>query len=311
MEELRQHPNYVAPHEADLLFVDYDSIGQNLWPNYYKVAGCDWCSPESPDAYYHTITTFMKSRSESLPKHKVAKPIFFAFLSNVNHRACKENVQFQQQISGTALENIVFYVHFSLPVSEWNPRRDVSLLTPLKPDLTDLVTPVEKRQLCDRRPHLASFVGTRDHNLGVRNQIFDLMNIPRFNIHDAGQSRLNSTEYCSFLESSDFGLSPVGDEHYSFRLTEILGMASVPVIIDDGFTPPYGMADVNTWAVTVKESDIRKLPQILSAVSDEEFCAKRFGGVVIWDYAQSMTGTAQGMLVALTGVMAHAGVTDC
>lgn len=74
--------------------------------------------------------------------------------------------------------------------------------------------------------------------------------------------------YVESLESSKFVLCPRGSGLGSIRLYEVMEMGIAPVIISDGWLPPSG-PDWNRFAIFVKQSDLKRLPEILERYAPE------------------------------------------
>ncbi|CAK0848300.1 unnamed protein product [Prorocentrum cordatum] len=81
-----------------------------------------------------------------------------------------------------------------------------------------------------------------------------------------------------------------GDEHYTFRLTEVVAAGAVPVMIDDDFVPPFGWEDVNDWAVVLGEDDVASAPWLLNATIHEDICRLRRLGAMVGGLLEGLRG---------------------
>jgi hypothetical protein len=83
----------------------------------------------------------------------------------------------------------------------------------------------------------------------------------------SGQSE-NDANYVQLLRDSKFVLCPRGIGLSSWRLFETMRAGRVPVVISDGWTPPSGIA-WDDFAVFVRESDVRAIPELLRALESD------------------------------------------
>lgn len=79
--------------------------------------------------------------------------------------------------------------------------------------------------------------------------------------------------YCALLTASSFGFAPGGGGPYSFRLLEVLGAGSVPVLPDDLMLPWEGSTQqppALAWdecAVRVSRAELKALGEVISAIA--------------------------------------------
>ncbi|CAA6666022.1 unnamed protein product [Spirodela intermedia] len=84
--------------------------------------------------------------------------------------------------------------------------------------------------------------------------------------------------YIEHMKSSKFCVCPRGYEVNSPRIVEALFYECVPVIISDGYVPPFfEVLDWEAFAVFVPERDIPRLKEILTAISEEKYRALQAG----------------------------------
>lgn len=73
--------------------------------------------------------------------------------------------------------------------------------------------------------------------------------------------------YAQHMKSSKFCICPMGFEVNSPRIVEAIYYECVPVIIADNFVPPLNeVLDWSAFSVIMREKDIPKLKEILSAI---------------------------------------------
>ena len=127
------------------------------------------------------------------------------------------------------------------------------------------------------KKYLFSFVGAS--NSWVRKRLFklefDRKDILIFCTNDYNQwnTKDNNREavqksYVNIIASSKFVLCPRGIGTGSIRLFEVMKLGVAPVIISDGWLPPNG-PDWNSFALFVKESDLKNIVQIVESHASE------------------------------------------
>lgn len=115
--------------------------------------------------------------------------------------------------------------------------------------------------------YLAMFLGSTEGRV-VRGKLFELYkNRSDFLIGSAfGQ------EYINAFYMSKFCLVVRGRTVWTRRFTEVFQYSCIPVIISDGYLPPFSnVFDWTSFSIQVPESDISKLPQILGKVSEKKW----------------------------------------
>jgi hypothetical protein len=104
----------------------------------------------------------------------------------------------------------------------------------------------------------------------------------------ASQGWLISSEnqqdlYHTELSRSRLCLAPSGWELWSVRLYEALLLGCVPVIMSDGLELPFqSRVDYSKMTVRVLESDVKRLPELLSGLSDRDIAEKRTSIQKMW-----------------------------
>jgi hypothetical protein len=121
---------------------------------------------------------------------------------------------------------------------------------------------------------LCSFVGTLTHTVRVK-LYEELSNKPGFYFCQPKNwsAHITSEQFNEFKEitlRSKYCLAPRGNIIQSFRIYEILQLNSVPVIVSDSFTFPFGsFVAWNEFAVIISDRDIAALPSILHRIPDD------------------------------------------
>jgi hypothetical protein len=127
------------------------------------------------------------------------------------------------------------------------------------------------------KKYLFSFVGAS--NSWVRKRLFKLKfersdilisctnDYNQWNVNHNNREAIQKS-YVDTIQSSQFVLCPRGIGSGSIRLFEAMKQGVAPVIISDRWLPPKG-PDWNSFALFVKESDIKNIVQIVELHSSE------------------------------------------
>jgi len=140
--------------------------------------------------------------------------------------------------------------------------------------LEDIPIPV----LCDRHnvkrndehEFLSSFIGRIGNK--VRPAMFEkLQGKENFHITDSGD---NTELFLDIMKKTLFSLCPRGYGITSFRMYESMELGCIPIYIvgddDDYWIPFSDYIDWNQLAILIKESEIDKIPEIISNMSQKE-----------------------------------------
>jgi hypothetical protein len=134
-----------------------------------------------------------------------------------------------------------------------------------------------KEQQDQGRQYLLSFMGgstclLRKRLFNLKFERSDILIQPTL---DYGHWDLNQANRLTFqqryiesLRSSKFILCPRGSGLGSVRLFEAMEMGVSPIIVSDRWLPPEG-PDWQSFAIFVKESDLKKLPKIIEQYASE------------------------------------------
>ena len=153
---------------------------------------------------------------------------------------------------------------------------NIPLLTSPLPDNGDIL---DKDIFC-------SFVGTITHP--VRKKLYDLYS-GQENFYFSEMKNWSPVitndkfeEFKNITKRSKFSLCPRGNIIQSFRIYEILQLNSVPVIISDRFTYPFG--DLINWKdFSIIINDPKELESKLSSISDEYYDTLLVNGKEIYN----------------------------
>lgn len=206
--ELRTHPDFVEnPDEAQLLFVEFDSMRQCLWPELKYVcndagvgrhtvhktnflseitertarktsrlqhvdsppgASCTWDSPNGVEVFVDTVKAY-KSKVQQQPHNQA-----FVFLANVNGHGDNASERDIDKLRRTAVDIPFRIVGLDLQKSKLNRSTDVNILMPLLPGMRHKEISHEDRLACEPRQLLATFVGSNTN--AVREKVYALHN---------------------------------------------------------------------------------------------------------------------------------------
>lgn len=330
VEELGRRPQFALdPAEAEVLFVDVDTLRMCEFPRllmrkgrYGDLPGCrdsrTW--PDDADSYVGIDRSVEEGISDdcnwccangsqvvadtiAASSRKLGPDKTFVFFKNAQdtHFECQEFITARDELEQTKAH--VVFAGFQLQRSQISSRGgflpNVNLLVPLLPDHSSLPESDVERQECPQRRWLASFSGQRSSAL--RDKVFALTGRhPRVHIYQTGTfGEADPTGYEDLLRQSTFGLVPRGDEHYTFRLTEVIAAGAIPVVIDDDFVAPFNRQDMEHWAVLLPESDVASAPMLLESLSGEAVCSLKRNGSAIWRRSRTLDGMVDGLLEGL------------
>lgn len=115
--------------------------------------------------------------------------------------------------------------------------------------------------------YLAMFLGRTEGRV-TRGKLFELHK----NRSDFLFGSAYGQEYVSAFYESKFCLVVRGRTVWTRRFTEVFQYNCIPVIISDGYLPPFSnVFDWTSFSLRIAESDISKLPQILENVSEKKW----------------------------------------
>jgi len=117
------------------------------------------------------------------------------------------------------------------------------------------------------RDIFCSFVGRDTHP--IRKKVIEQAGNHGYYISTVNHSM---KDYCSILSRSTFTLAPRGYGKNSFRVAEAVQYGSIPVYISDEFVFPHNSF---TFGVTIEESEIHRMHEILTSIPKEYVQYKR------------------------------------
>jgi hypothetical protein len=331
VQAMQKNPNYVSdPKDADIVFPAIDTIRQCEWPElsmgwmdnrrwpmcvpaetelgeFEVEAECGWCCPYGVDEFVDTVRDF-------IAKYGSEGKMFVYFRNAQDHfHKCHEfryakvvsaKIPATVRFSGFNLQSTLMDNPETASDTGRYPCRGVNMLTPLHPMHEEVVLDDRARKECDfdKRDLRVSFSGHLDPD-GLRQSIFDLSGLPgtdKWHIFQTSGYGVQDTQmdYHEMLQRSTFAFAPRGDEHYTFRLTEILAAGAVPVIIDDDILPPYNVP-LSDWALRVPESNVPSVVEMINSAKKEDICRMQKNGMKLWRAAKDVDGLVDSLVSAL------------
>jgi hypothetical protein len=333
MDSLERHPGYVEdPAEASLVFVRLDTLRVCMWPT-LAIDGeavtcdtekaranapptgvrynCSFCCPFGTDNFAATV--------RGVATQYGSDKTFVYFKNSWDNRyECNEFLY--AKVTAAKLPGTVRFVGVQLQQSQLTspesamdtnlyPIPGINLLMPLLPDKQDMVEDPDSRWACSDRKYTASFSGCMTDP--VRRKILELKGNEGYHLYDTNAFGGQDPEgYKGVLLNSMFAFAPRGDEHYSFRLTEVLAAGAIPIVIDNDYTAPYGAKDMKEWAIVVSEEDVWTVPNLLKQITPDQRCELKRNGSRIFNIAKDLESTVDGMVQALWETKAPAGASS-
>ena len=118
-------------------------------------------------------------------------------------------------------------------------------------------------------------------------------------INSTQQSNNNSQSYEDNMYFAQFAGAPRGDVLFSYRFSEILSYATIPVVYADGWVRPFLPTVVN-WddvAVFIAEKDVGETDTILRNISVDRRCAMQRNAKKVWErYLANRKGVLEGLI---------------
>ena len=133
----------------------------------------------------------------------------------------------------------------------------------------------------DVRSLLLFFKGGKTDS-GLRHELVKLHN-PTRGIIAVGS---DDTEwpYGASMQDSRFAAAPRGAGLDSYRLSEVMQYGCIPVIIADGYVPPFAsLLDWRKFSIAVGEGSIETLPVILAAISTGARVRMARHSALVWE----------------------------
>ncbi len=151
-----------------------------------------------------------------------------------------------------------------------------------------LGTPVQQRNI------FASFVGRITHPMRIK-----MINyLPTGSRYHVSTNNHSLRDYCDILAKSVFSLCPRGYGPTSFKLAESIQMGSIPVVISDNLLEPHGV-NINTYGVKIEAKDVRRIDEILLAITPDSIRVKQAMLKDIYDTYFSFEGCKKLILANL------------
>ena len=106
-------------------------------------------------------------------------------------------------------------------------------------------------------------------------------------------------DYHNILQESIFSATPLGNNLFSYRFTEVLSAGAIPVLLADGWVLPFHplLVDWNECLVLVPETRVNETLSILQAISPQKRCQMRRTCYDIYTrYMANPEGTIRGLV---------------
>ena len=158
----------------------------------------------------------------------------------------------------------------------------------------------------DDRPYLLTFAG--NFRADIRKQLKELHNGKDVLIGTAQEIQQymgSSNEKDGFRKmalQSQFAAVPRGDNLFSYRFAEVTGCGAIPVVYADDWVFPFRPELVNPtdYAVIIREADVAKSMDILSAIPPEQRCRMRQKALTMYElYFKTGEGVIRGIVESL------------
>ena len=115
----------------------------------------------------------------------------------------------------------------------------------------------------------------------------------------AGEAEAKTYDYGASIANARFCAAPRGVGLDSYRLVEVMQFGCIPVIISNGYVPPFASAlDWQLFSLSLAEPDIKTLPTILGAMPDAK--RLRMAQHVAFVFDQFLSSRQRAAAMALT-----------
>lgn len=149
----------------------------------------------------------------------------------------------------------------------WRPNRDISMPPPATERL--MRYKFDMRNVTNKK-YLVTFKGTLSRH-PVRSELASLHNATAgIVILDSSQDD-SEYDYDDLMSSSKYTLVVRGDAEYSYRFTEAVCSGAVPVLVADGWVPPFSaVVPFQKYGVYIQEKDWQDLVPRLLEVNEQK-----------------------------------------
>lgn len=146
--------------------------------------------------------------------------------------------------------------------------RDISMPPPATERL--MRYKVDMRDL-SKKKYWLTFKGTLSRH-PVRAELATLHNATAGIIISDSSKEDNEYDYDDLMSSSKFTLVVRGDAEYSYRFTEAVCSGAVPVLVADGWVPPFStLVPFQTYGIHIQEKDWQTLVAQLLYIDDQQW----------------------------------------
>ena len=127
------------------------------------------------------------------------------------------------------------------------------------------------------RSRLAELSNAEVRGLGRIQVVFT--DRPDLSINTSAQDQL-SHNFDEDFSRSHFGLSPRGDNIFSFRTFELMSHGVIPILISDGYLPPFEeLIDWTGISLRVSEKKVNTIPSLLEKIPLDTICSMRIAAL--------------------------------
>lgn len=235
------------------------------WPWYWKPA--DNIAKPGADCYTATVVQARHLYESYVADHRLPTGFFITLVDMDPH-------WFHEVDTAVYGDPLFSWAKLNLLDKHFRPHRDISMPPPAterlmryKSDMRDM----------SKKKYWVTFQGSFKRD-PLRAKLAKLHNSSAgIIISDSSTSffrpfRRHSYDYDDLMGSSKFTLVVRGDAEYSYRFTEAVCSGAVPVLLADGWVPPFStLVPFQTYGVQIQEKDWQHLVQRLLEVDDQKW----------------------------------------
>lgn len=228
------------------------------WPWYNKFG--DNMARAGTDCYTATISESQRLFEEYNIDNKLPAGFFITLVDMDPH-------WFHQLDSALYSDPLYSWAKLNLLDKHWRPHRDISM----PPPATERLMRYKFGMRDTEKKYWVTFKG----NLGrhpIRAELAKLHNVTAGIIILDSSKEDSDYYYDDLMSSSKFTLVVRGDAEYSYRFTEAVCSGAVPVLVADGWVPPFNtIVPLHTYGIQIQEKDWQNLVPRLLDVSNQEW----------------------------------------
>ena len=229
------------------------------WPWYNKPG--DNMARNGTDCYTATIVEARRLYEEYSADNRLPTGFFITMVDLASN-------WFHELDSALYSDPLFSWAKLNILDKHWRPHRDISMPPPATERL--MRYKFDMRDM-SKKKYWLTFKGTLSRH-PIRAELAKLHNSTAGIIISDSSKEDNGYDYDDLMSSSKFTLVVRGDAEYSYRFTEAVCSGAVPVLVADGWVPPFStLLPFQTYGVHIQEKDWQDLvPQLLD-VNDQEW----------------------------------------